>query len=115
MKNEEKEDFYQQRGRKEKFLEIKRKKYKKDTKWDARELFRIKVDLIFYILLHRNIPDFVVVIVVVVVLKTVPGVFPFFFKLLVFQITIPDITRTKRIQIIIYQIACLLRKCSHLE
>ncbi len=73
----------------------------------------------FYILFHRNIPisfaDVVVAIVVVVVLKTVPGVFGFFFKLLVFPITIPDITRTKRIQIIIYQIACLLRKCSHLE
>ncbi len=83
---------------------------KKEAEWDARELFRIKDDLIFYILFHKNIPDFVVV-----VFKTVPGVFPFFFKLMVLQIIIPDITRTKRIQIIIYQIACLLRKCSHLE
>jgi hypothetical protein len=49
------------------------------------------------------------------VLKTVSGVFPFFFKLMVFSIIIPDMTRAKRIQIIIYQIACLLRKCSHLE
>ncbi len=57
----------------------------------------------------------VVVVVVVVVVKTVPSVFPFFFKLLVFPIISPDITRTKRIQTIIYQIACLLRKCSRLE
>jgi hypothetical protein len=56
-----------------------------------------------------------VVVVVVAVVKTVPGVFPFFFKLMVFPIIIPDISRTKIIQIIIYQIACLLRKCSHLE
>ncbi len=55
------------------------------------------------------------VVVVVVVLKTVPGVFPFFFKLMVLPIIIPDITRIKRIQIVIYQIACLLRKCSYLE
>ncbi len=114
-----------------------RKRNKKDGEWDARGLFRIKDDLIFYILFHRNIPVmfvvfFVVVVVVVVivviavivvvvlivvfvVLKTVSGVFPFFFKLMVFSIIIPDMTRAKRIQIIIYQIACLLRKCSHLE
>ncbi len=49
---------------------------------------------------------------VVVVLN---GVLSFFFKLLVFQITIPDITRTKRIQTIICHIACRLRKCSRLE
>ncbi len=59
--------------------------------------------------------DVVVVVVVVVVVKTVPSVFPSFFKLLVFQITSPDAIRTKRIQKIIYHIACLLRKCSHLE
>jgi len=117
-------------------LEKKRKRNKKDAGWDATESFRIKDDLIFYILFHGNIPDAVVVIVVVTVvvtvvvlvviviifiivvvavLKTVPGVLAFFFKLMVLPITIPDITRTKTIQIIIYQIACLLRKCSHLE
>jgi hypothetical protein len=120
-------------------LEKKRERNKKDAEWDARELFRIKDDPIFYILFHRNIPGmfadvvvvvvvvivvavviivvvvFAVVVIIVVVLKTVSGVFSFFFKLLVFPITSPDITRTKIIQTIICHIACLLRKCSHLE
>jgi hypothetical protein len=47
VKSEEKEDFYQQTGRKEEFLEKKRKRNKKVAEWDARELFRIKDDLIF--------------------------------------------------------------------
>jgi hypothetical protein len=96
-------------------LEKKRKRNKKDAEWDGGELFRIKDDLIFHILFHRNIPVMLADAVVVAVLKTVPGVFPLFFKLMVFPITIPDIIRTKRIQKIIYHIAFLLRKCSHLE
>ncbi len=100
---------------------------KKEAEWDARELFRIKDDLFFYILFHRNIPavfsdvvvvivvGIVVVIVVVVVLNTVPGVFPFFFKLMVVPIVIPNIIRITRIPKIVIHIVIPLRKCSHLE
>jgi hypothetical protein len=99
--------------------------------WDARELFRIKDDLFFYILFHRNIPVIfsdvavliavvvvivvVVVIIVVVVLNTVSGVFPFFFKPMVVPIVTPNIIRTTRILKKIIHIVFLLRKCSHLE
>jgi hypothetical protein len=92
---------------------------KKKAEWDARELFRIKDDLFFYILFDRNIPlifaDVVVVIVVVVVLNTVSGVFPLSSKRMDIQIIIANIIRTTRIIKIINHIVFLFRKCSHLE
>ncbi len=79
----------------------------------------------FYILFERNIPVIlfdavvviavVVVIVVVVVIDTVCGLFPFFFKLMVVPIVIPNIIRTTRMIKNIIHIVFLLRKCSHLE
>jgi len=91
----------------------------------------------FYILFQRNIPaifsDVVVVIVVgivvgivvvifvgivvgiVVVPNTVAGVFPFFFKLMILSIVIPNIIRRTRILKTITRIVFLLRECSDLE
>ncbi len=89
----------------------------------------MKDDLFFCILFHRNIPvvfsdvlfsdvvfsDVVVGIAVVIALNTVPGVFPFFFKLMSVPIVIPNIIRTTKIIKNIIHIVFLLRKCSHLE